>query len=98
MQGPQRFDDALDTMVKVRKRNKKSPINAYYLGVISDRRGNAADAKYYYKEYLKLNHPNKEMNDNAKKRLEKMNYDAGRKMGEKIGGGIFTILKEMSTQ
>lgn len=90
-----RLNEALTTMVKAHKRDKNSPLNVYYLAVISDRLGNQADAKFYYKKYLKLKHNNKDMNFAAKERLSVLNRQPKQKSARSLSGVVGAVLADM---
>ena len=92
-----RLNEALTTMVKANKRNRKSPLSVYYLGAISDRLGHHADAMFYYKKYLRLRHDNADMNFAAKERLSVLKRQAGKNTNpsKAFNKALSTVLDEM---
>ncbi len=88
-----RLNEALKTLVKSYKRNKKSPLSVYFLAATSDRLGNKADAKFYYKKYLGLRHKDKDMNSLAKERLRVLNREQSQSTREKTSQATQAIIK-----
>lgn len=90
-----RLNEALTTMVKANKRNRKSPLSVYYLGVISDRLGNQADAKDFYKRYLRLRHKDKDMNFAAKERLSVLKRQSKIKSKRSFSDAFGAVMKDL---
>ncbi len=88
-------DQALNAFVKAYKKNRNSPISVYYLGVVSDRLGNNADAKFYYKKYLGLKHNNLEMNKLARQRLTAVSKKSGKKTKRSLFKAVDMIQQEL---
>jgi tetratricopeptide (TPR) repeat protein len=65
-----RVEEALGAFMKAREINSRAPGTVYYIAACHDRLGNQKDAISYYREYLRMKHPNPEMNRIAESRLQ----------------------------
>lgn len=88
-----RLNEALNTLVKSSKRNSKSPLTLYFLAAVYDRLGNKADAKTFYKKYLRLKHNDKDMNFMAKERLSALQKESNTELKKKTSLMTQEIIK-----
>lgn len=90
-----RFKEAEKQIEEAYKRNKKVPLNAFYLAASLDQRDKITQAIHFYKKYLKLNHNNKEMVGYAQHRLKALGNKRGRPNKDALIQIIDAILKEI---
>lgn len=91
-----RFEVALDYIIKAYKMDKRSPESIFYLAACCDNLNKVNGAKHYYKAYLKLKYNNPEWNAFAQKRLDNLkNRNKGMNFSETLLRIIRAVEKEI---